>query len=43
MKENNLNYESPTVELMEIAVEQGFAVSDTKVTTTPWGEKSGKW
>ena len=43
MKENYPNYESPTVEVMEIAVEQGFAVSDTKGNTTPWDENSGTW
>ena len=43
MKENDLNYESPTLEVMEIAVEQGFAVSDTRGNTTPWGENSGTW
>ena len=43
MKENYPNYESPTVEVMEIAVEQGFAVSDAKGNTTPWGENSGTW
>ena len=43
MNENRITYESPQIEVMEIAVEQGFAVSDTKGTTTPWGEKSGTW
>jgi len=29
MKTNQLKYESPMVEILEISIEQGFAISDT--------------
>lgn len=43
MKENYPNYEAPTVEVMEIAVEQGFANSSTNGGTSPWYETPGEW
>lgn len=43
MNENRITYESPQIEVMEIAVEQGFANSSTKGGTSPWSETPREW
>ena len=43
MNENRITYESPQIEVMEIAVEQGFANSSTNGGTSPWNETTREW
>ena len=43
MMENNLTYESPFIEVIEVVVEQGFATSNATGNTTPWEETTGNW
>ena len=38
MKENKTNYETPQVEVIEVQVEQGFAVSEQDGSTTNFRE-----
>lgn len=35
--ENNLNYEAPQVEIIEVEVEKGFAMSDADATGNGFG------
>ena len=31
-------YQSPEVEILEVAIEQGFALSDSQQEPSPWGD-----